>query len=177
MQALRYLTAAQRDALGCVVAESAAIEASVDTWLLHVSGLRSAHYALLTSGRMLSWKLSALKEIGVSRLRSQNRRRRFGALIDLLSSLNGERNIAVHGTWRPRGGHTLATLFYPERWGPGEAVQARNGATIRAERLAPLAQAMESRCAELDRLCNEFWVSPAVRRYMTRQRRAEARFR
>jgi hypothetical protein len=51
-----------------------------------------------------------LKELGLLKLKSKKKQQAFTFLINNLSSLNAERNTAVHGRWGPEGGITLSML-------------------------------------------------------------------
>jgi hypothetical protein len=143
-----FLISAEMAALGAVVVESAHLEDTLDRIIMGITHLKRQQYIAMMGGRMIGAKLGILKELGLLKLRSkENRQRAFGALMDQLSALNGERTIAVHGLWAPTGG-TLLILRerVSEKWPveilpTGEAVhmKGKKKTKIKAERLAALA--------------------------------------
>jgi hypothetical protein len=160
------LTRGQLEALGLLVGEFARLEATLDMLIMHLARLSTEQYVAFMQGKMLGAKLTTLKEIGLQKLRSRKRKAVFRGLIDDLASLNGERTVAVHGLWQPKGGLTLALLMKGFNTAESEAVHRKGKLT--AERLVEVVTSLDEAHSRLYSFWKSTWLDPAVRRSLRR---------
>jgi len=178
MYSAHFLSAAQREALGALAVESAALEYTVNLALTILTDLDAHQASVMFEGRMLGWKLDALKAIGLERLTTEVKRRAFSQLIGTLKSLNGERTVAIHGQWQPAGGVRLGELFAgaDPATRPAEATIARDGKVrkLKAGRLHEIANGLSDGEVSLGRfVMEEFWVMPNARRHYRRRKKSD----
>jgi hypothetical protein len=161
------LTVDQRAALGSLVAETTEMEGTVDVMIAIVTNLSTPQCAVLLEGRMISWKLEALKRLGLQKLKRKAQMKVFAHLVDSLSSLNSERNVAVHGLWQPQGGYTYALLAGITPVGPSVAAlkrrNAKSSTLLKADRLEQLAKGVRETHSDFFRFCMEVFVHARVR--------------
>lgn len=160
------LTTAQLIALGRVVAESSKTEAWVNFILNVLTRLNLFEFDLLIHRLKHHEKLQALKALGLKKLRSKKKQAKFSQIIDRLSNLNTDRNIAVHGQWEPIGGPTLGESlggFGPDHeLRPAHAVNRKGkGKTtnLSAKRLEDLADNIATHCEELVGFWTTNWLT------------------
>lgn len=137
----------QLAAIGLVAAASASLEATIELSLSFLTGLDEDECGLLLTGKTLGPKLELLKRLGLRRLKSAEAQGAFAAMMDSLSSLIGERNAVIHGTWQPKDGFTFAFLAQLNTPVEVEAVlKKRNGNVqkVNAENLGSLADRLSS---------------------------------
>jgi hypothetical protein len=160
------LTPVQLQALGLLVGEFARVELTLDLLIMHLARLSPAQYATFMQGKMLNAKLTTLKEIGTQKLRSQKRKVLFKSLVDTLADLNGQRTVAVHGLWQPKGGYTLALFAKGFSTAESEAVHKKG--TLRAERLVDLVKSLDDAHTRLYSFWKTTWLDPGVQRSLRR---------
>jgi hypothetical protein len=158
------LTDAERAALGSVVAESANLESSVDFILLHLTNLTHTAYDAMMGGKMLGAKLDVLKAIGLAKLRSKKRKKTFNDLMGKLTSLNGQRTIAVHGIWGPEGHNALRWLVDIAQGKKLPAAAKHKKGILQAAKLETLAKKLSEENSALWSYWRAVWFSPTIAR-------------
>lgn len=160
------LSREQLEALGLLVGEFARLESTLDMLIMSLASLSSAQYAAFMRGKMLGAKLDVLKELGLQKLQSRRKRTLFTDLVDEAARLNGERTVAVHGLWKPKGEFTLGNITLGFNTGESEAVHRKG--RLKAERLGQLVNKLYEAHSQLYRFWKNTWLDPRVRRSLRR---------
>jgi hypothetical protein len=160
------LSKEQQAALGVVVGEFARLDGTLDMLIGHLAGLGGPQYAVLMRGKMLGAKLEIFKEIGLLKLKSKSKKAVFTALLEELANLNGERTVAVHGLWQPKGGFTLAMLVRGFDTKESEAVHKKG--KLSAQRLSDIVENLDSAHTRLFTFWRDTWLTPRIQRSLRR---------
>jgi hypothetical protein len=106
MQVSDCLSQKEMAAIGSVVAESAQLEMNLDSGIRYLTKLKREQYYILVGTRMLGAKIAIYKDLGLLKLKSKQKQKKFTKIMDKLAVLNSERASVVHGIWMPAGGVT-----------------------------------------------------------------------
>jgi len=138
-----------------------------------VANLSEDQTSIFLSKAMLSAKLDILRDLGLLKLRSKIRQDNFRRIISDLKLLNGQRTIAIHGKWEPKGGFKLKDIIYFSPSGEAEASHKRGKkepTKLSSAQLLKVPIKIDASCTELYKFWIELWVKPAVRRSITKER-------
>ena len=97
-----YLTKSQLEAIGCVAAESAYLERMVEGLITDFSGISSETPQVSLAREMIGGKLIILKNLGIQKIQSEEKRGDFCKLMDEVMHANYERVSVIHGCWLSR---------------------------------------------------------------------------
>jgi hypothetical protein len=109
--------------------------------------------------------LDVLKIIGLAKLRSKKRKKAFNDLMGRLTSLNGQRTIAVHGIWEPEGNNAMRWLMdiVQGKQLPAAAAKHKKG-ILPAAKLETIARKLSDENTALWVFWRAVWFSPTMAR-------------
>lgn len=116
MMSKSQLTEPQLTALGCVVAESAYLERTVEVIISAFTGMNQQVRETVLAKAMIGAKIELMAELASRKLKSKVRRQRFAKIVTELKSCNNDRVTAVHSIWftQPRrNGEQIAHALNP----------------------------------------------------------------